>query len=113
MDSWISGRLGAAGEVHDSEERAEAGLMARTGAFLYAAGASLALVWLALPHPIASQDALLAVTVTVTYAASGLMWRFGERLTRKQWELVVAFGIALISVAILFSGRGTTPFVLF
>jgi diguanylate cyclase (GGDEF)-like protein/PAS domain S-box-containing protein len=113
MDRWISGRLGAADEVHESEEHAESGLMARTGAFLYAAGATLAVAWLALPHPVASQDELLAVTVAVTYVAAGLMWRFGRLLSRRQWELVVAFGIALISVAILFSGRSTTPFVLF
>ena len=87
--------------------------MARTGAYLYAAGASLALVWLALPHPVASQDSMLVATVIVTYIASGLMWTWGARLTHRQWELVVALGIVLISGAILFSGRSTTPFVLF
>jgi diguanylate cyclase (GGDEF)-like protein/PAS domain S-box-containing protein len=113
MDRWISGRFNAPGEVDDAEDRSEAGLMARTGAYLYAAGATLALVWLALPHPVGSNDAVLAATVVVTYVAAALMWYGGERLTRGQWELVVALGIGLISVAILFSGRSTTPFVLF
>src|SRR5919202_4115599 len=41
------------------------------------------------------------------------MRAWGERLSMRQWELVVALGIALISTAIELSGRGTTPFVLF
>jgi diguanylate cyclase (GGDEF)-like protein/PAS domain S-box-containing protein len=49
----------------------------------------------------------------VTYLAASAMWAFGDRLSRGQWELVVAFGIVTISVAICLSGRSTTPFVLF
>ena len=86
--------------------------MARTGSALYAAGATLALVWLLLPHPIASNDAVLVGVVTVAYVAAALMWWGGDRLTLRQWELVVALGIGLISVAIMVSGRTTTPFVL-
>ena len=41
-----------------------------------------------------------------------MLW-LGERLTLRQWELVVSLGIALISCAIQFSGRTATPFVLF
>ncbi|MEA2308906.1 MAG: hypothetical protein QOI65_1192, partial [Thermoleophilaceae bacterium] len=87
--------------------------MARTGAYLYAAGATLVTVWLALPHPAASQDLLLVPLVAVTYIAAWLMGRHGAKLTLRQWELVVALGIGLISLAIQFSGRSSTPFVLF
>ena len=48
--------------------------MARTGSALYAAGATLALVWLLLPHPIASNDAVLVGVVTVAYVAAALSW---------------------------------------
>ena len=105
MDKWISGRFSAPSDVRASQERSNSSLMARTGAALYAAGATLALVWLALPHPVASQDALILAVVAVAYASAALMLWLGERLTLRQWELVVALGIALISCAIQFSGR--------
>src|SRR5437764_163429 len=113
MSSWISGRFSTSGSGADSPERSESVLMARTGAALYASGATLALVWLLLPHPIASNDAVLVGVVTVAYIAATLMWWGGDRLTLRQWELVVALGIGLISIAITVSGRTTTPFVLF
>ena len=87
--------------------------MARTGAYLYAAGATLALIWLTLPHTVESEDLWLVATAAVTYFAAWALWRFGERLSLRQWELVVAFGILTISLAVNFSGRGSTPFVLF
>jgi diguanylate cyclase (GGDEF)-like protein/PAS domain S-box-containing protein len=113
MDRWISGRFSVPSEIHESHDQSEPGLMARTGAYLYAAGGTLALVWLALPHPAASDDGLLVATVAAAYVAAALMRWQGARLSLRQWELVVALGIGLISVAIEFSGRNTTPFVLF
>ena len=87
--------------------------MARIGAYLYAAGATLALIWLTLPHTVVSEDLWLVATAAVTYAAAWGLWRFGARLRPRQWELVVAFGILTISLAVDFSGRASTPFVLF
>ena len=63
MDRWISGRFGAGGAVPDAGDRSEIALMARVGAYLYAAGATLALVWLAFPHPRGSDDAILLAIV--------------------------------------------------
>jgi diguanylate cyclase (GGDEF)-like protein/PAS domain S-box-containing protein len=113
MDRWISGRFRAQEAVQAAGDHPESALMARTGALLYAAGAALATIWLALPHPAESQDLLLVGTVAVTFATSRVMWLHGAKLTLRQWELVVAMGIGLISLAIQFSGRSSTPFVLF
>ncbi|MFL5780259.1 MAG: PAS domain-containing protein, partial [Thermoleophilaceae bacterium] len=113
MDRWISGRFSDPKERTETDTQAESALMARVGAALYAAGATLALVWLTLPHTVASQDLWLLATAAVTYIAAWALWRFGERLSIRQWEIVVAFGILTISAAVNFSGRGSTPFVLF
>ncbi|MEA2397165.1 MAG: hypothetical protein QOK25_721 [Thermoleophilaceae bacterium] len=86
--------------------------MARTGAYLYAAGATLALLWLALPHPAASQDLVLVGVLALAYAGAALLWYVGHRLRRGWFDLVVAAGTLMISVAVHFSGH-TTPFVLF
>jgi diguanylate cyclase (GGDEF)-like protein/PAS domain S-box-containing protein len=113
MDRWISGRFSDPEEQAENDTQVESALMARVGAALYAAGATLALVWLTLPHTVASEDLWLVATAAVTYLAAWAIWRFGERLSLRQWELVVAFGILTISAAVNFSGRGSTPFVLF
>jgi diguanylate cyclase (GGDEF)-like protein/PAS domain S-box-containing protein len=113
MDRWISGRFSDPKERAETDTQVESALMARVGAALYAAGATLALVWLTLPHTVASDDLWLVATAAVTYIAAWAIWRLGDRLSLRQWELVVAFGILTISAAVNFSGRGSTPFVLF
>ena len=87
--------------------------MARVGAYLYAAGATLALLWLALPHPALSDDLPLVATLAAAYAGASFLWYAGHRLRPGGFELVVAVGTVLISAAIHFSGRTGTPFVLF
>src|SRR2546423_4181015 len=113
MDRWISGRFGAGGAVPDAGDRSEIALMARVGAYLYTAGATLALVWLAFPHPRGSDDAILLAIVGAAYAGAAFLRFRGDRLPEGAFELVVAAGTVLISAAIHFSGRSGTPFVLF
>src|SRR5256885_8131866 len=113
MERWISGRFGAGGAVPDAGDRSEIALMARVGAYLYAAGATLALVWLAFPHPRGSDDAILFAIVGAAFAGAAALRVRGDRLPGGAFELVVAAGTVLISAAIHFSGRSGTPFVLF
>src|SRR4051812_14605038 len=113
MDRFIGGRFSAADEVSSPHRSAEMALMARIGAYLYAAGATLALVWLALPHPMGSNDLMLVATLAVSYTGAGVLWYRGERLKRWGFEVVVAIGTVLITVAVHFSGRSGTPFLLF
>ncbi len=87
--------------------------MGRVGAALYAGGASLALLWLALPHPNRADDLLLLGVVVAAYIGAAMMWCWREWLRPLAFHAFVAIGIVLISAAILFSGRAGTPFVLF
>jgi diguanylate cyclase (GGDEF)-like protein/PAS domain S-box-containing protein len=101
------------GSTAESPDRSQWVLMARTGAALYASGATLALIWLLLPHALGTNVAVLLGVIVVAYVSASLMWWQGDRLRLWHWEVVVAFGIGLISMAIEASGRTSTPFVLF
>ena len=87
--------------------------MARAGASLYAAGASLGLLWLALPHPSSGDDRLLIVTLALAYAGAGVVWFRGDRWRPWAFDAVTAIGTVLVTCAVHFSGRSATPFVLF
>src|SRR5919198_1291131 len=105
MDQWIAGRFG---RESGPTRNIDASLMGRTGAALYAAGATLALVWLALPHPTTANDLMLVAVAAAAYAGAGMMWFLGERLSRPAFEVFVAAGIVLVSLAVYSSGRSGT-----
>jgi diguanylate cyclase (GGDEF)-like protein/PAS domain S-box-containing protein len=87
--------------------------MARAGASLYAAGASLGLLWLALPHPSSGDDRALILVFAGTFVGAGLLWFRGDRWPLWSFDFVTAAGTVLITAAVQFSGRSATPFVLF
>ncbi|MBV9213938.1 MAG: EAL domain-containing protein [Actinobacteria bacterium] len=113
MDTWIAGHFGADGNGSRPGRTADPVLMGRTGAALYACGAALALVWMALPHPEGANDLVLLGVVILAFAGAGVMWFGAARLGQAAYHAFVAAGILLVSAAILFSGRTGTPFVLF
>ena len=65
MNSWISGRFSTPGAAAESSDRSQRVLMARTGAALYASGATLTLIWLLLPHPVGASTAVLLGVIVV------------------------------------------------
>jgi diguanylate cyclase (GGDEF)-like protein/PAS domain S-box-containing protein len=87
--------------------------MARSGASLYAAGASLGLLWLALPHPSSGDDRMLIIVLALAYLGAGVLWFRGDRWRLAAFDVVTALGTVLITCSIHFSGRSATPFVLF
>ena len=94
-------------------ERSDASVMARAGASLYAAGASLGLLWLALPHPTNGDDRMLVTVIAFAFLGAGVVWFRGDRWRPGTFDGVTALGTVLISAAIHFTGRSSTPFVLF
>ena len=113
MHKWLAGRFAPNGAGARPPENPDFALMGRTGGALYAAGASLGLLWLALPHPSSTKDVFLLAVLGVAYVGAALMWFLGERMARAYYHAFVALGVVLISAAIVFSGAGSTPFVLF
>jgi diguanylate cyclase (GGDEF)-like protein len=92
---------------------ATSSVMARAAAALYGAGASLALVWLALPHPSSADEELLLATLSTAYVGAAVLWHWGARLPVAGFEIVVAVGTVLITAAVHFGGGEGTPFVLY
>jgi diguanylate cyclase (GGDEF)-like protein/PAS domain S-box-containing protein len=113
VDRWFGGRRGAEGDSAQAAERSDAWVMARAGASLFAAGATLGLLWLALPHPSSGDDRLLIVTLTLAFVGAGFLWFRGERWRPLAFDAASALGTVLITCAVHFSGRSSTPFVLF
>lgn len=91
----------------------DANAMARTLAGLYAAGATLALVTVALPHSARASDIGLLVIVGIAYVVAGaLFWRAG---TVPGWvlRLALAWGSTLITGVAYFSAQSPSPLVFF
>jgi diguanylate cyclase (GGDEF)-like protein/PAS domain S-box-containing protein len=113
VDRWFGGSDGAGHASAHSAERSDTWVMARAGASLFAAGATLGLLWLALPHPSTGNDLLLVLTFALAYAGAGVLWFHGDRFRPLLFDVAAASGTVLITCAVQFSGRSSTPFVLF
>ena len=82
-------------------------MMARSLAFLFAAGATLSLVvLLALPHPEADVTGM-AATIALAYCAALMMLRAHARIDVAAYPWLVAFGTGLITAGIHFRGTQT------
>src|SRR3989442_5428067 len=91
----------------------EPAVEARALAYLYAAGAGLAALSLALPHTAMQDD--LGVTVAIAAACGGaLVLLFGAaRIPTWAVQCFLAVGILLISLVIHFSGSGNSAFAFY
>jgi diguanylate cyclase (GGDEF)-like protein len=91
----------------------ESSLMAKALAGLFAAGATLALITLALPHSARASDIGLLLIVGIAYVVAGaLFWR---ARTAPSWILRVAlaWGSTLITGVAYFSAQSPSPLVFF
>jgi diguanylate cyclase (GGDEF)-like protein len=96
-----------------ADDAGERGLMAQALAALFAAGATLALLTVALPHPRAASVLGLLVVVADAYVvAAVLFWRAGAL---PGWVLrgALAWGSTLIAAVAYFSGQSPSPLVFF
>ena len=91
----------------------EPAVEARALAYLYAAGAGLAAVSLALPHsPMRDDLGIAAVIAVACVGALGLLLG-GSRIPTWAVQCFVAGGTLLISLAVHFSGAGDSAFVFY
>jgi diguanylate cyclase (GGDEF)-like protein/putative nucleotidyltransferase with HDIG domain len=105
--------LGVTGERDDAVNGVDTRLMAHALGWLFAAGATLALVTIALPHSPRASELGLLVIIGDAYAIAGvLLWRAGEMPSRIM-PLVLAWGSTLITGVAYFSGDTPSPLVFF
>jgi diguanylate cyclase (GGDEF)-like protein len=88
-------------------------LVAKVLAGLYAAGATLAALTVALPHPSGQNDLGLLAIVANAYAVAGILhWR-AHKLPAWTLPLALAWGSTLITGVAYFSGESPSPLVFF
>ena len=88
-------------------------LMAEVLAGLFAAGATLAALTVALPHPPNQNDLGLLAIVAGAYAVAGVLhWR-ARKLPPRTLPLALAWGSSLITGVAYFSGASPSPLVFF
>jgi diguanylate cyclase (GGDEF)-like protein/putative nucleotidyltransferase with HDIG domain len=88
-------------------------LMAKVLAGLFAAGATLALLTVALPHSRRASVLALLLIVGSAYTASGVLFSQARRLPKRILPFVVGWGTALITGVAYFSAESPSPLVLF
>ncbi len=109
----------AAGDHADTAQRPDAGhetgfdagLMARAIAGLYAAGATLALSTVALPHSPRANVLGLLVIIAVAYALAGLFYRLGGATPSWSLRMGIACGSTLVSLAAYLSAESPSPLI--
>jgi diguanylate cyclase (GGDEF)-like protein/PAS domain S-box-containing protein len=78
--------------------------MARAAALLLVAGAALGLIQIAVPHSQSINSTAYAVLGGIGLVAAVLVWLLRDRLPALTYQAVSAFGIALVSLSIYYSG---------
>jgi diguanylate cyclase (GGDEF)-like protein/PAS domain S-box-containing protein len=87
--------------------------LARSLAFLFASGATLGAISLALPHPMHEDELGLAGAIGAAYVVALATLAVGRRLPRVAYQVLVALGTGLVTTAIYFSGEGSSAYAMF
>jgi diguanylate cyclase (GGDEF)-like protein/putative nucleotidyltransferase with HDIG domain len=114
MELFVSGEdLTAIDSQAAFGSESERAVMARALAALFAAGATLALLTIALPHSQRASDLGLLTIVGVAYCvAAGLYW-WAHTLPRRVLPAALLLGSTLIAGVAYFSGQSPSPLVFF
>ena len=91
----------------------DARLMTRALAGLFAAGATLALLTVALPHPARASDLGLLVIVGIAYVVAGVLFWIADTVPGWILRVALALGSTLITAVAYFSAQSPSPLVFF
>jgi diguanylate cyclase (GGDEF)-like protein len=103
-------RLGTAANVNTGFDP---GLMTRALAGLFAAGATLALLTVALPHPAQASEVGLLVIVGIAYVVAGVLFWSADAVPGWVLRVALALGSTLITAVAYFSAQSPSPLVFF
>jgi diguanylate cyclase (GGDEF)-like protein/putative nucleotidyltransferase with HDIG domain len=105
-DGGVPGGLGSGASF-------ETPLMAKALAGLYAAGATLALLTVLLPHSERASELGLLIIVGCAYVVGGLLFLGATRVPGRLLRVALAWGSTLITGVAFFSGESPSPLVFF
>jgi diguanylate cyclase (GGDEF)-like protein/putative nucleotidyltransferase with HDIG domain len=91
----------------------ETGLMAQTLAGLFAAGATLALLTIALPHSARASELGLLLIVGNAYLVAGMLFWRASTLPSRTLRLALLWGSTLITGVAYVSGQSPSPLIFF
>jgi len=89
------------------------GFRARALAGLFAAGATLALLTLVLPHSPRADETALGVIIAGAYVIAGLLHRLGARVPPRLLRYLLGLGSFLITLGAFFSADNPSPLIFF
>jgi diguanylate cyclase (GGDEF)-like protein/PAS domain S-box-containing protein len=90
----------------------EGAFKALAATLLFAAGATLALVAIALPHPGAVDERGIVLTASTAYVVGLLIWLRRKRITPLELKLANTCGTALVTCCVLFTASKPSPYTL-
>lgn len=90
--------------------QSERTLMARALALLFAAGATLVLVTLALPHAADADELGLTIPPLIAYAVAATLVALGPRASVRTLQGFLVGGSVLITLCVLYGGAGATVY---
>lgn len=91
----------------------QASLVARVLCVLFAAGASLAALTVALPHPVGMDELWMLLIVANAYVVAAVLYTQAARLPAWTLQATLAWGSTLITGVAYFSGESPSPLVFF
>lgn len=89
------------------------GFMARALAALFGAGATLALLTVALPHAREANELALLLIVGDAYVVAALLYTYARRVSRTSLNLALAWGSTLVAAVAYFSAQSPSPLIFF
>jgi len=95
-----------------ADPEGESKFAAFAASVLFAAGASLAVFAIALPHPAAVDERGIVLTAATAYLVAALIWLRRNTFTRLEAQLANTCGTALVTCCVLFTASKPSPYAL-
>ena len=104
---WTGHHPGIASEATDR------GLMARSGAYIYGSGATLALIWIFLPTSAQVDEGAMLLMVAFSYATVAVLIVAFDQIPRWGFKALLLGFTMLVSGMIYYSGKSASPYAFF
>jgi diguanylate cyclase (GGDEF)-like protein/PAS domain S-box-containing protein len=108
----ISATAASGSRSASADPAGEGAFAALAAALLFAAGATLALFSIAVPHPSEVDERGIVLTASTAYVVAALIWARRKRITLLELRLANTCGTALVTCCVLFTASKPSPYSL-